>query len=314
MIKKNNVHGILGGSKMKIVKKNNILSGKKRKNQKAKSKKLHLASLNKWSMSFAVTLVILSAYMGIAKVSQSQNDEILYVLDTVPTEVTSVVADISGDSEVADDGNTQVEGSEDGAVANTEVANLDGAEIESGTSEVEVGEDISDDIIIEETGAISGENSVESIENSDVSEDATTQTVGELLNGSEVADPSSYAINNDSDFFINYRLEREKNRSEQLELLNAIISDTNTSSEMRSQTQEKIIAITEAMENELLLENILVAKYGGEAVVFVQSEKINVVLSGDATQMSASEAAKIAEMVNGYTAIGFENVIVVIKS
>lgn len=306
---------------MKIVKKN-ILGGKNRKNPKVKSKKLHLASLNKWSMSFAVTLVILSAYMGIAKVSQSQNDEILYVLDTVPTEVTSVVADISGVSDVGEisgDENANVESSESGAVADTEVANLevanlDGVEIESDVSGVEVGDGILEDNIIEETGAISDENNDVDLENSENSEDAATQTVGELLSGSEVADPSSYAINNDSDFFINYRLEREKNRSEQLELLNAIIADGNTTEEMRSQTQEKIIAITDAMENELLLENILVAKYGGEAVVFVQSEKINVVLSGDATQMSASEAAKIAEMVNGYTAIGFENVIVVIKS
>mgnify|MGYP001058926734 CR=1 FL=1 len=125
---------------------------------------------------------------------------------------------------------------------------------------------------------------------------------------------ANYSINSDSDFFINYRLEREKARSRQLELLQSLIDDEKTTSEMRAEAQHKVIEQAEAIEQELMLESILVAQYGGEAVVFIQPEKVNVVLSlSKENGIADNEADKIARLVDNYTAIGFENVIIVLK-
>lgn len=120
-------------------------------------------------------------------------------------------------------------------------------------------------------------------------------------------------LNNDNDYFINYAMEKEKVRAEQLELLNEMTDNQNALQEVKEEAENKILAITEDMENELLLESLLVAKYGGEAVVFVQEDKVNVILRPQGVEMDNNEADKIAQLVDTYTDIGYENAIIVIK-
>ena len=120
-------------------------------------------------------------------------------------------------------------------------------------------------------------------------------------------------LNNDNDYFINYAMEKEKVRSEQLELLNEMADNQNALQDVKQEAESKILTITEDMENELLLESLLVAKYGGEAVVFVQEDKVNVILRPQGVKMDDNEADKIAQLVDTYTDIGYENAIIVIK-
>ena len=124
---------------------------------------------------------------------------------------------------------------------------------------------------------------------------------------------STDTINNDNDYFINYEMEKERVRSEQLELLNEITQENSSLPEAKLEAENRILAITEAMENEMLLESLLVAKYGGEAVVFVQEDKVNVILRPEGVTMNDNEAEKIAQLVDTYTNIGYENAIIVIK-
>lgn len=217
-------------------------------------------TLNKWSLTFAVILVMLSAYLGLEEVDkqqklQQQADEVLYVLDTLPYDIQKVNAD--GQPVVV------------GENGQPEAAEQEG-QPEENAGDASVGQGV--------------------------------QTGGD-----------NFSINSDSDFFINYRLEREKARSRQLELLQALIDDEKTTEEMRAEAQRKVIAQAEAIEQELMLESILVAKYGGEAVVFIQPEKVNVVLGAEQNGLADNEAEKIARLVDNYTAIGYENVIIVLK-
>ncbi len=177
---------------------------------------------------------------------------------------------------------------------------------------------------ITDTVPVDGENKVEVIDQqtpgtqngADNQQPPAQQT--EAGNGKQGGDGKSAAsttpsVNNDNDYFINYRLERERIRSQQLDLLENMVDDEATLPEVRKEAQEKVLSITKGIEEELLLESLLVAKYGGEAVVFVQPEKVNVVLRKNQDKMSDNEAEKIAQMVDTYTGIGFENAIIVIK-
>ena len=132
-------------------------------------------------------------------------------------------------------------------------------------------------------------------------------------NKTETKAAEGEALNSDSDYFVNYEMEREKVRSEQLELLNEMAADSDTLPDVKKEAENKILAITEGMENELLLESLLVAKYGGEAVVFVQEDKVNVILRPQAGKINDGDADKIAQLVDTYTGIGYENAIIVIK-
>ncbi len=179
-------------------------------------------TLNKWSLTFAVILVMLSAYLGLEEVDkqqqlqQQQADEVLYVLDTLPYDIQKVNAD--GDLAVlGEDGQPPA-----------------GQQSQPGTDDKK------------ETNA--------SAEPEQKPEGEPGQQPG-VQAGSD-----NFSINSDSDFFINYRLEREKARSRQLELLQALIDDEKTTAEMRAEAQSKVIAQAEAIEQELMLESILVAK------------------------------------------------------
>lgn len=238
-------------------------------------------TLNKWSLTFAVILVMLSAYLGLEEVDKQQQlqqlqqpaDEVLYVLDTLPYDIQKVNA------EVGENGQPAAEQQGQSAPDN-----------QNGDNKQAVAEQKPD----------SAQSAAE--QKSESEQQPGVQAGGD-----------NFSINSDSDFFINYRLEREKARSRQLELLQALIDDEKTTAEMRAEAQRKVIAQAEAIEQELMLESILVAKYGGEAVVFIQPEKVNVVLGAEQTKLADNEAEKIARLVDNYTGIGYENVIIVLK-
>ncbi len=246
-------------------------------------------TLNKWSLTFAVILVMLSAYLGLEEVDkqqqlqQQQADEVLYVLDTLPYDIQKVNADgdlaVLGEDGQPPAGQQSQPGTDDKKETNASAEPEQKPEGEPGQQPgVQAG---SDNFSINSFQFPVSQNPV--------------------------------AINSDSDFFINYRLEREKARSRQLELLQALIDDEKTTAEMRAEAQSKVIAQAESIEQELMLESILVAKYSGEAGVFIQPEKVNVVLGAEQKELADNEAEKIARLVDNYTGIGYENVIIVLK-
>lgn len=195
---------------------------------------LRRLACNKWSLTIAVMLLMLSVYVTMEQ--PGVGDEVLYVTDTLPYEVQKV----------------------------------------SGEGDVRILEEVADiDDELERAG--------------------------------------KFDISSDGDFFINYRLEREKARARQLEILRELIDDETTADEVRKEAQQKVLDQAGVIEQELMLESILVAKYGGEVAVCVQGGVVNVVLGCDEAKMNDREAEKIAMMVDNYTKIGFENVVVVIK-
>ena len=235
-------------------------------------------TLNKWSLTFAVILVMLSAYLGLEEVDKQQQlqqpaDEALYVLDTLPYDIQKVNAEVG----------------------------------EKGQPSAEQQGQNTPDNQNEENKQAAAEQKPDSVQGGAEQRPESEKQPG-VQTGSD-----NFSINSDSDFFINYRLEREKARSRQLELLQALIDDEKTTAEMRAEAQRKVIAQAEAIEQELMLESILVAKYGGEAVVFIQPEKVNVVLGVEQNELADNEAEKIARLVDNYTGIGYDNVIIVLK-
>ncbi len=242
-------------------------------------------TLNKWSMTFAVLLVMLSAWLGLEEVDKhivAGQQDTLYVTDTIPYDIQRVNTDNADNADKP--GSVEVLANSTDGTQNMDGQKSDGQPAEN-----------KDD----KAGAQADENK---------------PTENKTAENKPQDTSANYSINSDSDFFINYRLEREKARSRQLELLQSLIDDEKTTSEMRAEAQHKVIEQAEAIEQELMLESILVAQYGGEAVVFIQPEKVNVVLSlSKENGIADNEAEKIARLVDNYTAIGFENVIIVLK-
>lgn len=113
-------------------------------------------------------------------------------------------------------------------------------------------------------------------------------------------------------YFVNYRMEREKVRSRQLEILNEIVDNTKSTETMRSQAQEKLMTITQEMEDELKLENLLLAKNYQDAAVFIQPESVLVVVPDNG--IGNLDRVKIADLVSNTTGHAYEDIFITTKN
>mgnify|MGYP000863657921 CR=1 FL=1 len=116
-----------------------------------------------------------------------------------------------------------------------------------------------------------------------------------------------------SDYFLNYAMERDSTRAMQVEMLTGLIQNANADHETKKAAQNKIIRITDALEDELLLTNLLNAKYDTETAVFVQDAQVNVIMKENADIALQEEVEKIAQIVASQTGVAYENVIIVLK-
>lgn len=81
-----------------------------------------------------------------------------------------------------------------------------------------------------------------------------------------------------SEFFAQFRMERDRVRSQQLELYREIVNNPQSAEGMRSEAQQRLFTLTQDMEKELKSENLLVARGYAEAVVFLQPQGVTAVV------------------------------------
>ncbi|MGE5544349.1 MAG: SpoIIIAH-like family protein [Bacillota bacterium] len=98
-------------------------------------------------------------------------------------------------------------------------------------------------------------------------------------------------------FFPYFRLQREKVRSQQLELLQEIINNPNTDDTTKQSALNRLLTITNAMEMEVKAEGLLKAQGFKEGVVIVQDSTASVIISGP--ELNESEEEQVKSQVAG---------------
>lgn len=81
-----------------------------------------------------------------------------------------------------------------------------------------------------------------------------------------------------NEFFVQYRLERDRSRSQQIDLFREIVNNQNSPEETRKEAQRRLLFITQAMDIEMKLENLIKAENFKDAVVFVQEKNVTVIV------------------------------------
>jgi len=113
------------------------------------------------------------------------------------------------------------------------------------------------------------------------------------------------------EFFVEYRMERERVRGQQIELLQKIVDDPDSDPEMRKEAQKRLIELTENMEKELQLESLIKAKGYEEAALFIQPDSATVIIKKE--EIKEEDATKIADIVSKVTGYGLSNIVVIPK-
>lgn len=109
-----------------------------------------------------------------------------------------------------------------------------------------------------------------------------------------------------SNYFIEYRLSRDKLRATLIDRLNEIINNENTKEDIRASAQNEIIALGQVAELELSIEGLIKAKGFEDALVFLGDNSVRVVVS--VNELTEQDVVKIFEIVKNETSIEASNI------
>lgn len=130
--------------------------------------------------------------------------------------------------------------------------------------------------------------------------------------GIDLAQKPPASPNDSKEFFIEYRLERERTRGQQVEWLREITNDPNADAETRKKAQEQLYNLSQNVGREMETENLIRAKGFDDAVVLLQHENTATVVV-PVKEITTDDAAKIAELVARNTGVPPSNIIIISK-
>ncbi|MGI6144616.1 MAG: SpoIIIAH-like family protein [Clostridia bacterium] len=144
------------------------------------------------------------------------------------------------------------------------------------------------------------------------------ETEGDRLEPEEVSTQPQITIISEEEkelkdnFFSEYRLERERTRSERVERLNEIINNPNSSEDIRLKAQEELLWFTNNIGKETKIENALLAKGFTDVISVIEKESVMVVVPSEG--LRDDEIARIADIVTMISGCKMEDVVIVPKA
>jgi len=114
-----------------------------------------------------------------------------------------------------------------------------------------------------------------------------------------------------ADFFVEYRLERERTRGRQVELLREVINSANSDEETMKKAQEQLMEISRVMGKEVELENLIRAKGIEDAAVLLDSRAVMVIVADSG--MVSGDVYQLTDLVSRGTGLAVQDVAMVLR-
>ena len=123
----------------------------------------------------------------------------------------------------------------------------------------------------------------------------------------EIAKTLNYKENMESDtYIVDMKMTREKQRNSLTEQLNEIINNPSTADAAKVEASNIKVEMVKNSDTELKIENLLLAKGYDQAIVFIDSDKVNVVVNME--EITQNDATKIFDIVSNQSGINRENI------
>ncbi|MBM7622756.1 SpoIIIAH-like family protein [Sporohalobacter salinus] len=116
----------------------------------------------------------------------------------------------------------------------------------------------------------------------------------------------------DKNFFVEYRLERDKIRSEQVNLLREMINNPNSNKELKNKAQNRLLEITNNLEKEMEVESLIRARDYKDAISFIHQNSVDVIIASN-KGLKRKDVAKIGDIVAKTTGLEMEDVTIIEK-
>ncbi|PKM79968.1 MAG: hypothetical protein CVU88_05015 [Firmicutes bacterium HGW-Firmicutes-13] len=112
-----------------------------------------------------------------------------------------------------------------------------------------------------------------------------------------------------STFFPEYRMKRDRVRSQEIEMLKDIIYNSETTTEGKREAEQKLISLVSHMELELMVENMIKAKGFEDAIFFFKDGLANVVVKVE--ELTETQFMQVVEITSKITGENIENIMVI---
>ncbi|MEG6585632.1 SpoIIIAH-like family protein [Dendrosporobacter sp. 1207_IL3150] len=113
-----------------------------------------------------------------------------------------------------------------------------------------------------------------------------------------------------TDFFTEYRLERDKMRSERSDLLREAIRSAETE-EIRNKAQENVLAMVKEKQRESEMESLIKARGFSDALVFYREHSVNAIVK--APVLSRDEVIQVADVISRVSGVKPEDITISAK-
>jgi stage III sporulation protein AH len=113
-----------------------------------------------------------------------------------------------------------------------------------------------------------------------------------------------------SDFFTEYRLERDRLRSERSDLLREVIKNSRTD-EARHKAHDAVLKMVLDKERESEMENLIKARGFADALVFVRDSTVNVVVKTGS--LNRDEVIQVADIISRVAGVKPEDITISAK-
>ena len=126
----------------------------------------------------------------------------------------------------------------------------------------------------------------------------TSKEIAKTLNSKENMESDTYIVD--------MKMTREKQRNSLTEQLNEIINNPSTADAAKVEASNIKVEMFKNSDTELKIENLLLAKGYDQAIVFIDSDKVNVVVNME--EITQNDATKIFDIVSNQSGINRENI------
>ena len=138
----------------------------------------------------------------------------------------------------------------------------------------------------------------------------TNNNQAEKLNKEESKEDNTSSVtvsfNEDDEYFVNSKLEREKMYSQMLENYQKILENESISEEQKSIASTEITKINNTRNSIMICENLIIIKGFEEVVIFVNGESVNVIIK--TKELKAEEIAQIQNIITREIGTKIENI------
>jgi stage III sporulation protein AH len=107
------------------------------------------------------------------------------------------------------------------------------------------------------------------------------------------------------DFFIEYRLERDKIRSERSDLLRESIKNA-TTDDSRNQAQNTILKMITEKQKETEMESLIKSRGFADALVFIRENSVSAIIK--TTSLSKEEVIQVADVISRVSGVKAEDI------